>query len=269
MQICANTMIYLEEDALSSVTKLAAMGFRAVDVFCDTPTLDYRRVSYAEIKAIRDIADRYQIELSMHGPCWDLNAASASPSHREDVVAHYRESIRLAGAIGAKTMVVHSGWRSDPRVSRVDALRYAADTMARCLSEAEQTGVVLAVENVGFGTFNMFCSPDDWVGIVQSIGSPYLGLALDFGHAFLQGLDLVESVTAAGSLLRHVHLHSNDGITDAHWRLDQGVVDISKAVRVMQQNGFSGHASLEIYAAHDKEEALIASRKYFLSLLAA
>jgi sugar phosphate isomerase/epimerase len=267
--ICANTMLYLEDDALSAMTKLASMGFTAVDLFGDMPTIDYRYIDSSELKAIRETTERYRLELSMHGPCWDLNPASASRSHRDDVVSHFREGIRLAGALGAKTIVLHSGWRSDPKLSRLDALQFATDTIARCLPEIEQTGVVLAVENVGLGTQNMFRGVGEWVGIAGQIGHPAVGLTLDVGHACLQGWDQTAAVTAAGKLLRHVHLHSNDGITDGHLRLDQGIVDIRAAVTAMQQSGFAGHASIEIYAAHNKEAAMDVSRKIVEAILAA
>jgi sugar phosphate isomerase/epimerase len=213
------------------------------------------------------LGERYRLEFSMHGPCWDLNPASASRSHRDDVVAHYREGIRLAAAIGVKTMVVHSGWRSDLKLSRTDSLLFAADTIARCLPEADRAGVVVAVENVGLGAINMFRCHKEWISIAQNIGSPSVGLALDVGHAFLQGFDLLDTVKAAGPLLRHVHLHSNDGVTDGHLRLDQGVVNIGLAVEALKEVGYNGHASIEIYAAEDKEEALMASFNMMQSLL--
>ncbi|MDR3565662.1 MAG: sugar phosphate isomerase/epimerase [Negativicutes bacterium] len=269
MRICANTMIFLEDDAQIAMAKLAAMGFDAVDLFGDMPTLDYRSVDSYELKAIRSLGERYKIELSMHGPCWDLNPASASRGHRDDVVAHYKEGIRLAAAVGARTMVVHSGWRSDAKLSRTDALGYATETIARCLPEAKLTGVVLAVENVGLGGLNMFRSAHEWAGIAHQIGSPLIGLALDVGHAYLQGFDLVDSVHAAGQLLRHVNLHSNDGILDGHLRLDQGVVDIGPALKAMKHLDFQGHASIEIYATDHKEEALLFSRNIVQALLAA
>lgn len=269
MLICANTMIYLEDDAQSAMAKLAAMGFEAVDLFGDMPTLDYRYLDSLELKAIRSLSERYKLDLSMHGPCWDLNPASASRSHRDDVVAHYREGIRLAAALGAKTIVLHSGWRSDPKLSRSDALSYAKDTFARCRPELEQTGVAIAVENVGLGTLNMFRNCAEWVGIAQEVDHAAIGLALDVGHAYLQGWDPAVAVSMAGSILRHVHLHSNDGISDGHLRLDQGVVDVSPAIKAMQQIGYTGHASIEIYAAHNKEEALEVSRKVIQDILVA
>jgi protein FrlC len=262
MKICANTLLYLEEPIAASLEKLATMGFLAVDIFADSPVLDYRRVPSPDVDCIKMLGQRYGLEYSMHGPCWDINPASENAAHREDVVVHYLQGIRLAAAIGANTMVVHSGWKSDSKLSARDALKYSVDTIARCAAEAERLGVTLGVENVGYGAVNMFSGIEDWVSIAKAIGSPAVGLTLDVGHAVLEGFDPAAAVLAAGPRLKHVHLHSNLGKADDHLRLDRGTVDFRPVVQALRQIGFTGHASIEIYApAGEKEAALQASRK--------
>lgn len=261
MKICANTLLYLEEPLTSSLQKLAAMGFVAIDIFADSPTLDYSGAQPSEIANIKEFGEKRGVEYSMHGPCWDINPASENAGHRKDVVAHYRQGIRLAAAIGAKTMVVHSGWKSDPKLSARDALKYSIDTIAKCAPEAERLGVTLGVENVGYGAVNMFSSITDWVDIAKAVSSPAVGLTLDVGHAVLEGFDPAAAVIAAGHQLKHVHLHSNMGTADDHLRLDQGSIDFGPVVQAMRQIGFAGHASIEIYAPEgEKDAALQASR---------
>jgi protein FrlC len=262
MKICANTLLYLDEPIPIALEKLAAMGFRAVDIFADAPALDYRRVPAADIDCIKILGQRHGIEYSMHGPCWDINPASENAGHRADVVIHYLQGIRLAAALGAKAMVVHSGWKSDPKLSAQDALRYSVDTIAQCAPEAERLGVTLGVENVGYGAVNMFSGIEDWVNLARAIASPAVGLTLDVGHAVLEGFDPAAAVLAAGPRLKHVHLHSNLGKADDHMRLDRGIVDFGPVVKALRQIGFAGHASIEISApAGEKEAALQASRK--------
>jgi sugar phosphate isomerase/epimerase len=267
MKICANTLLYMEEPVRTSLEKLSVMGFQAIDIFADSPALDYRQVQAADIAYIKALAERCGVEYSMHGPCWDINPASENAGHREDVVAHYLQGIRLAAAIGASTMVVHSGWKSDAKLSARDALKYSIDTIARCAPEAERLGITLGVENVGYGAVNMFSSIEDWVGIAEGIASPAVGLTLDVGHAVLEGFEPAAAVLAAGSRLKHVHLHSNMGKADDHLRLDRGNVDFGPVMQALRQIGFAGHASIEIYAPEgEKEAALQASRKLLQEL---
>ncbi|MGA2960645.1 MAG: sugar phosphate isomerase/epimerase family protein [Candidatus Korobacteraceae bacterium] len=267
MKICANTLLYMEEPLTTSLKKLGGMGFSAIDIFADSPAIDYRQPQPDEITQIKSLGQKYGVEYSMHGPCWDINPASENAGHREDVVAHYLQGIRLAAAIGASTMVVHSGWKSDSKLSARDALRYSTETIARCATEAERLGVTLGVENVGYGAVNMFDGIEDWIGIAKSIASPAVGLTLDTGHAVLEGFDPAAAILAAGPRLKHVHLHSNMGKADDHLRLDRGIVDFGPVIRAMRQIGFAGHASIEIYAPDgEKEEALQASRKLLQEL---
>jgi sugar phosphate isomerase/epimerase len=261
MKICANTLLYLEEPVSSALEKLADMGFSAIEIFADSPTVDYRHLQSAEVACVKALKQRYGLEYSMHGPCWDLNSASANAGHREDVVAHYCQGIRLAAEIGAGTMVVHSGWKSDPKLPARSALQYSAETIARCAPEAERLGITLAVENVGYGAVNMFSGIEDWISIARQISSPAVGLTLDVGHAVLEGFDPAAAIMAAGPLLKHVHLHSNLGKLDDHLRLDCGIIDFAPVVEAIRKIGFTGHASIEIHApAGEKEAAIQASR---------
>ena len=263
MKLSINTLIYLEEAYDRALERLAAQGYKAIELFGDTPTIDYSCATAHDIATICSLRDRYGLELSMHGPCWDLNPASANRGHRDDVVVRFLEGVRLAAAIGADTMVVHSGLLSDSKLSRADALRYAADTIARCVPEAERLGVTLAVENVGYGATCMLRDVSDWTGLAEAIGSPAVGLALDVGHATLQGFDLLAAIRAAGPRLKHLHLHSNSGRSDDHWRFDEGVVDFRPVVQGLKEIGFTGCASVEIYAPTRREEALEASVRLF------
>ena len=268
MKICANTLLYLEEPLTSSLQKLAGMGFAAIDIFADSPTLDYQGVQPAEIAGIKKFGEQHGVEYSMHGPCWDINPASQNAGHRADVVAHYSQGIRLASAIGAKTMVVHSGWKSDPKLSARDALKYSIDTIAKCAPEAERLGITLGVENVGYGAASMFSGIEDWTAIAEAISSPVVGLTLDVGHAVLEGFDPATAVIAAGSQLKHVHLHSNMGKADDHLRLDRGTINFGPVIKAMRKIGFAGHASIEIYApVGEREAALQTSRKIVQELL--
>lgn len=260
MQIAANTLIYFDLPAPQAVAKLAALGFTAIDIFGDTPALDYRDITDSEIRELCALRERHGLEFSLHGPCWDLNAASANRWHRDDVVAHYRQGIELAAALGAHIVTVHSGWLSDPKLSRQDALHCAADTISRCAPTAERAGVVLAVENVGYGPTGMFHDPQEWADIARAIASPAVKLTLDTGHAALQGFDLAAAVHAAGPLLVHLHLHNNNGQADDHLPLTEGHLDFAPLVQALQSSGFTGHGAIEIYTATHQEEALLASR---------
>lgn len=267
MKICINTLPFLEDPLVASLEELAGMGFRHIDVFADSPSIDYRNPPADVVAGIRKVAEKHGIEYSMHGPCWDINPASENAGHREDAVEHYRQGIRLAAAIGAGTMVVHSGWKSDPKLSAREALRHSAETIARCADEAEKLGVTLGVENVGYGAVNMFGGIEDWIGIADAISSPAVGLTLDVGHAVLEGFDPAAAIVAAGDRLKHMHLHSNLGSADDHLPLNQGVVDFAPVVEAIRRIGYAGHAAIEIAPPRAERTAAIQASRELLEKL--
>lgn len=260
MRIAANTLIYFHLPAPAAVAKLAALGFTAVDIFGDTPALDYRDITAEEIRALATLRERYQLDYSLHGPCWDLNAASANRWHRDDVVAHYCRGLEIASAIGARVMTIHSGWLSDSKLDRSEAWHGAVDTIGRCVPAAERAGIILAVENVGYGPTGMFHHPEEWADMARVLSSPAVKLTLDTGHAALQGFDLAAAARAAGPLLAHIHLHNNNGQTDDHLPLPEGRLDFAPLVTALRHMAFTGQAALEIYTAAQQEEALLHSR---------
>ncbi len=79
---------------------------------------------------------------------------------------------------------------------------------------------------------------------------PGLGLHLDIGHANLQvpHNTTEEILLAHGKRLRHVHLHDNKGgHADLHLPLGAGTVDIRGSVRALQQCGYNGTITLEVF----------------------
>jgi sugar phosphate isomerase/epimerase len=80
---------------------------------------------------------------------------------------------------------------------------------------------------------------------------PELGLHLDIGHANLEvPYNTAEEILQAhGSRLRHVHLHDNKGGQgDLHLPLGCGTLDLRRAVRALQDTGYDGTITLEVFA---------------------
>jgi sugar phosphate isomerase/epimerase len=53
---------------------------------------------------------------------------------------------------------------------------------------------------------------------------------LDFGHSLISGGGPAGYVEAIGKLIRHSHLHDNDGVYDVHLPLGQGVLALEPAL---------------------------------------
>ena len=83
-----------------------------------------------------------------------------------------------------------------------------------------------------------------------------IGFCLDTGHAAVNGIDVASEVHAAGERLISIHAHSNDGRSDLHYPLMQGVVDWGRVVAALAEIGYPHRLVLETAGAGDPDGML-------------
>jgi sugar phosphate isomerase/epimerase len=157
--------------------------------------------------------------LSLHGPFMDLSPGAVDEAVREVTLRRFRQALGLAASLGARTLVLHSGyekWRygKRPEVWLEGSLR----TWEAFLPEAQKEGVKVAVENI------FEDSPDNLALLMRELGSEAFGVCFDTGHfnLFAPSGSLRQWLQALGPYLLELHLHDNDGTDDAHAPLGEG-----------------------------------------------
>jgi sugar phosphate isomerase/epimerase len=72
-----------------------------------------------------------------------------------------------------------------------------------------------------------------------------VGLCVDLGHAHVEG-QVVEELRLALPRLDHLHVHDNDGQTDAHLAPGAGTIPWQEVLALLETAEFSGYAALEL-----------------------
>ncbi|MBO5101472.1 MAG: TIM barrel protein, partial [Clostridia bacterium] len=98
--------------------------------------------SAAMLTAIGNEAKRCGIKMSFHTPYF-ISLSGLVEEKRLNSIRYIRESLDAAALLGADTIVVHSG--SAAKISRDEAMRLAADTLVRTLSEVDTHGVKIGL----------------------------------------------------------------------------------------------------------------------------
>lgn len=109
--------------------------------------------------------------------------------------------LRFAAGVGARILITNS-----TRAADVDAFRRNLDEV---LPVAEETGVVIALENPGHGSGDLIGSAADGVRLLLSIASPHVRLNYDFGNVLTYSGERIRPETdceAALSFMAHAHL---------------------------------------------------------------
>ncbi len=228
--------------AREAVDFAAESGIRGVEL--DGRWLWQDVLSPADVNHIRVQGAANGIHYSIHF------AHSAVPaSHdleaRARHLADLGQTIRFARDIRAGLIVVHIGRievlgidpAQAPEAVRREALENGVEFLRAAARLAEDTGVVLGVENLLHKPGDVLQSYQELVEVVEASGSQVVGITLDTGHAELtDGLD--DAVEAFGPHLRHLHVHDCVGGEDHH-EVGQGSLDLSKYADVLRKVPFT------------------------------
>lgn len=177
-----------------------------IDEFCTAMNLDADFDRWdAQVRGHLEKTDR----AIFHAPFSELSPCAVDPMVRQ--VTRYRldQAARLCQRYGIRRMVVHTGFipRTYYPVWFVEqASAFFREFLMSCPADFE-----LLIENV------LDPDPQPIRDMAQAIGDPRAGLCLDVGHANVASdLPIDRWLNALAPLIRHYHIHDNDGLNDLH-----------------------------------------------------
>src|SRR3974390_1594658 len=149
----ANTYSYmLSQAAQSCPARLGALGFREFEVMVYPGHLWPADLSAAERRALRQQIERNGWTLTtLNMPNIDLNVAAAAPGMRAYSLALLEDTVRLAGELGVRGVVIGPGKANPlfpPEASQLIGYFYAA--LDRLFPVAQASGTALWLENMPF-----------------------------------------------------------------------------------------------------------------------
>lgn len=98
------------------------------------------------LKAIGEEAKRLDVKMSFHTPYF-ISLSGIVEEKRLNSIKYIKQSLDAAKLLGAEIIVVHTG--SAAKITRDEAMRLAADTLVRTLSEVDTYGIKIGLETMG------------------------------------------------------------------------------------------------------------------------
>lgn len=120
-------------------------------------------------------AKKHGILTSFHTPYF-ISLSGLIEEKRLKSIEYISQSLEAAKALGADTIVIHSG--SASKISREEALALARDTMSRVVDELPDEGIRLGIETMG--KVNQLGTLDEVIEICKI--NKRLCPVVDFGH---------------------------------------------------------------------------------------
>jgi sugar phosphate isomerase/epimerase len=180
----------------------------------------------------------------LHGPFMDLNPGALDPLVREATRLRFCQTLDLATRCGARLVVFHPGFDRWRYGGRTDLwLEASLSFWPSLIEQAAARGVLLALENI----FDQY--PEPLATLMDQLDSPWLGHCFDVGHwNIFAKVTLREWIDAVGRRLVHLHLHDNDGASDAHLPAGEGNIDFDSLFRLLDTLPQQLTATLEIHS---------------------
>ena len=228
-------------------------------------------MSPEDVKYLRVQAATQGIELSIHFIHRGVAPATHVPERRAKHLGELRQTLRLAGDIGARVIVVHPGPLDYPGVGAADtseevrqeAIGNLQSFLEEALPAAEDAGAVLCLENLTHAPGDVFQSYSDLRGVVEAINHPLLKIILDVGHADRSD-GLREAFDAFGPYIRHIHAHDSTGQRD-HLEIGKAQLDFSKFLDVLKP--FPYTLAMESRDESDPQGCVLRSRDVLAEVL--
>lgn len=259
------------------LANIAALGFRWADVTDNTDGgcvgTEFGFTAVASLDANPyDLKRSFEAHgLGISSFCAHANLLDPAAPWRYGT-AQILKAVRAAAAIGVRHVITTEG---EPKtafghgLSEAEALFCIREKLHEPLRLAADSGVKILLEPHGRYTG----TPDRLEAILEACDSPALALNLDTGNLWLGGADPLAFIERFGSLIEHVHwkdmpaeLADQRGTTFgcgmAVIPLGTGVVGIEAIYRALEQQGFSGHTTLEIAG----DATVVESRDYLVAL---
>lgn len=243
------TSPFRTEEAPVLFEKIAGMGYRAVEIAVEDPTLiDTKAVKAALASNGLDV-----IICGAFGPTRDLT--SDDENLRNTGMAYIESCLEIAEALGARIFAgpMYSAVgkaRMVPAEQRVIEWERAVTGLRTVCSKAENSGVDIALESLNRFESDLVNNVDDLLRMINDINHPAAKICLDMFHMNIEEPDPEAAIRKAADKLVHIQVAENyrgtPGSGNASW---------DAYYRGLSAIGYQGVVSIESFTPENKELA--------------
>ena len=174
-----------------------------------------------------------------------------SKEERQKNVEHTLRCIEMASQMGIPCIRLNSGrWNTIPSFDKLmeargeepvlpghteeEGFKWCIDSIEKCLSKAEENGVILALEN----HWGLTRTPRGLLKVINAIPSPWLGVLMDTGNFLEDPYDRLETIAA-----KTVFVQAKTYYGGGEWYTLE--LDYKRIAKILSDVGYSGYVSLE------------------------
>lgn len=234
-------------------------GLRHMEVDLIQPHNSLESFTSDRIKRLKTLSRQYGVSLSLHTP-YTINPADEVGFFRKANEEYLKRLISLACRLKCTHITTHIGFwvgLTSWGWKRKTALETLIRTLKNLLPSLRKHRIPLALENVNpmprDSEFQLLGDNiKDFQQIYSEVGSPFMRMCLDVGHAHTDQGPL-KYMQDFGAKIIAVHFHDNHGKYDEHLAVRAGNINWKKVAAGFQGMGFSGPFISEVFTRTPKQ----------------
>lgn len=257
-----NTYSYMRShSAEACLAQLADLGFEEFEVMMHPGHLWPADLSSGERSALRHMIEQRKLRLiSLNMPNIDINVAAAAPGMRAYSLKLLIDTVRLAGELGARGVVIGPGKANPLFPAGADELtKHFFDALDLLCPVAEASGTALWVENMPFAFLPAIGGLLD---ALKHYGNAAVRVVYDIPNAYFIGEDFADGLRQCRPLLELVHLSDTGRQVYRHDPVGLGTVPFAEVPCALAAAGYNANSKpkpmLEI-VSRDPDRGIIAS----------
>ena len=255
-----STNAFVKFSLFESLEKIAALGFRGVEVMGDRPHLYPPDFGTADLHRVKEdlktrglkVTNLNSFTLFAVGDTYLPSWIEAEKDRRDIRIRHTLDCLSIARDLECGNISIPPGGPLN-NLSRKEALALFHKGLEEVIPKAEELNVKILVEP----------EPDllmenskDFKPFIKDVRSPMVGLNFDIGHFFCAGEDPAAAFEDLFEYIGHVHLE-DIAATRVHRHLiaGHGVIRFLDIFKTMVELQYRGDISLELYPYVDTPES--------------
>lgn len=253
-----NTYSYMRSHSAEvCLARLADFGFQEFELMVHPGHLWPAELSAEQRSAIRRRMDQRGLQLTaLNMPNIDINVAGAAVEMRAYSLNLVSETVRLAGELGARGVVIGPG-KANPLfpTPAVELIGHFFAALDRLAPVAVASGTALWVENMPFAFLPAIGQLMD---ALKQYGDDKVCIVYDIANAHFIGEDFAAGLQQCRERLALVHLSDTGAQVYRHDPVGLGTVPFAQVPRALHAAGYTARPMLEIIS-RDPDRDIIAS----------
>jgi sugar phosphate isomerase/epimerase len=233
-----NTYSYMRShSAEACLANLADLGFDEFEIMVHPGHLWPTDLSTEQRSALRRFMEQRDLKLvSLNMPNIDINVAAAAQGMRAYSLKLLVDTVRLAGELGARGVVIGPG-KANPLfpAGANELTKHFFDALDLLCPVAESSGTALWVENMPFAFLPAIA---ELLATLKAYGNDKVRVIYDIPNAYFIGENFADGLRQCGALLELVHLSDTGRQAYRHDPVGLGTVPFGEVPRALEAVGY-------------------------------